>query len=91
MKAFLSLINIQWKDEIENVEVENIITPFIQNDEKAEIEKLTTANGGKPILSQLESIKALGYSNDPKATLKQIQEEEAVAEESRGSISVSAL
>ena len=88
VKAFLSLMNVQWKEEIDNVDVENIITPFIQNDEKNEIEKLTTANGGKPILSQLESIKALGYSNDPEATLKQIQEEEAVAEESKGSINV---
>ncbi len=91
VKAFLSLMNIQWKEEIDNVDVENIITPFIQNDEKNEIEKLTTANGGKPILSQLESIKALGYSNDPEATLKQIQEEEAVAEENKGSINVSAF
>ena len=91
VKAFLSLMNVQWKEEIDNVDVENIITPFIQNDEKNEIEKLTTANGGKPILSQLESIKALGYSNDPEATLKQIQEEEAVAEESKGSINVSAF
>ena len=84
VKAFLSLMNVQWKEEIDNVDVENIITPFIQNDEK-------NANGGKPILSQLESIKALGYSNDPEATLKQIQEEEAVAEESKGSINVSAF
>lgn len=91
VKAFLSLMNIQWKEEIDNVDVENIITPFIQNDEKNEIEKLTTANGGKPILSQLESIKALGYSNDPEATLKQIQEEEAVAQENKGAINVSAL
>lgn len=91
VKAFLSLMNIQWKEEIDNVDVENIITPFIQNDEKNEIEKLTTANGGKPILSQLESIKALGYSNDPEATLKQIQEEEAVAEENKGSLNVSAF
>ena len=91
VKAFLSLMNVQWKEEIDNVDVEIIITPFIQNDEKNEIEKLTTANGGKPILSQLESIKALGYSNDPEATLKQIQEEEAVAEESKGSINVSAF
>lgn len=89
VKAFLSLMNVQWKEELDNVDVENIITPFIQNDEKNEIEKLTTANGGKPILSQLESIKALGYSNDPEATLKQIQEEEAVAEENKGSINVS--
>ena len=91
VKAFLSLMNIQWKEEIDNVDVENIITPFIQNDEKNEIEKLTTANGGKPILSQLESIKALGYSNNPEATLKQIQEEEAVAQENKGAINVSAL
>ena len=36
-------------------------------------------NGGKPIFSQLESIKMAGYSDDPQSSLDQIQKEEAEA------------
>lgn len=60
------------------VEVEHIITPFIQQDEKAAIERIQLANGGKPIMSQLESIKAYGQSTNPDETLKQIREDESM-------------
>lgn len=83
VKAFLSLMNVQWKEEIDNVDVENIITPFIQNDEKSEIEKWVTASGGKAVVSQLEAIKNLGISTDPQETLSQIQKEDAEASKSR--------
>lgn len=75
IKAFLKKLNVSWADEIDNVEVEHVITPYIQNDETATAQRLLSLNGGKPILSQLESIQEAGYSNDPEATLKQIQEE----------------
>ena len=76
VKAFLKSINIKLADEVDNVDVENIITPFIQNDRKGLIDTLTAANGGKAVMSQLDSIRELGESKDPKATLKQIQEED---------------
>ena len=79
IKAFLKQMNKSWESEIDNVEVEHIISPFIQNDEKAEIDKWVTASGGKAIISQLEAIKNLGISTDPEETLKQIQAEEAVS------------
>lgn len=78
IKAFLKEMNKSWVKEIDNVEVEHIISPFIQNDEKAEIDKWITASGGKAIMSQLEAIKNLGLSSNPEETLKQIQSEEAV-------------
>jgi len=78
IKAFLKLMNVQWASEIDNVEVEHIITPFIQQDEKATIERIQAANGGKPIMSQLESIKAYGQSTNPTETLKQIREDESM-------------
>lgn len=77
IKAFLKEMNKSWASEIDNVEIEHVITPFIQNDEKAEIEKWVTASGGKAIMSQLEAIKNLGLSSNPEETLKQIQSEEA--------------
>ena len=70
-------MNVAWASEVDNVEVEHIITPFIQQDEKASIERIMTANGGKPIMSQLEAIKAYGQSTDPERTLGQIREDES--------------
>lgn len=78
IKAFLKIMNKKWESEIDNVLVEHIITPYIQNDELAEINKRMKANGNKPIESQLESIQKYGESSDASATLKQIQEEGAV-------------
>lgn len=72
IKAFLKVMNQQWAGEIDNVEVEHVISPFIQNDEAAEIQKWKNANGGKPVVSQLESIQNLGISNDPTKTLELI-------------------
>ena len=77
IKAFLKEMNTAWKNEVDNVEVEHIITPFIQNDEKAEIDKWMAASGGKPVMSQLEAIINLGLSDDPEATMKQINKEAA--------------
>lgn len=83
IKEFLKFMNTDWKDEIDNVEVEHIITPFIQNDEDSLINRCMKGNGGKAIFSQLESIRMAGYSNDPEETLKQIQEEDKVASQAR--------
>lgn len=78
IKAFLKAMNRRWESEIDNVVVEHTITPYIQNDEMAEITKRMKANGNKPIESQLESIQKYGGSPDATATLKQIQEESSV-------------
>jgi hypothetical protein len=83
IKEFLKLMNAGWKDEIDNIEVEHIITPFIQNDEDALISRIQKGNGGKAIFSQLESIQMAGYSNNPKETLDQIQEEEQASAQAR--------
>lgn len=79
IKTFLKMMNVTWKGEVDNVEVEHVITPFIQNDEKSEIEKWVTASGGKAVVSQLEAIKNLGISTDPQETLSQIQKEDETA------------
>lgn len=76
IKAFLKQMNTAWASEIDNVDVEHVISPFIQNDEAAEIDKWIKANGGKPIVSQLESIQNAGLSADPNQTMEQIQKEE---------------
>lgn len=68
-------MNPSWSKAIDEVDIEHIITPYIQGDELGEIKKRITANGGKPIESQRESIARFGWSDDPEDTLRQIQEE----------------
>ena len=80
IKAFLKKMNTSYDEgKIDDIDVEHIITPFIQNDEKTDIENRQLANGGKAIESQLESIQKYGQSSDPAATLKQIQEEDKLS------------
>ena len=77
IKAFLKSMNTSWEREIDNVEVEHVITPFIQMDEDAMTDRLIKQNGGKAIKSQLQTIREAG-SNNPEATLEQIQKEDAM-------------
>lgn len=77
IKAFLKKMNTEWEKDIDDVGAEHIITPFIQKNEATEISKRITANGGKPIESQRESIQRFGKSSDPDETIKQIHKEEA--------------
>lgn len=83
IKEFLKYMNASWKGEIDNIEIEHIITPFIQQNEDATADRLLKLNGGKPVMSQLESIQQAGYSNDAQATLAQIQQEEAASAQGR--------
>lgn len=75
IKAFLGLLKSDLASELDNVEIEHVITPFIQNDEKAEIQKWTSACGGKPVMSQLSAIKNLGYAPNAEDEYNRIQEE----------------
>jgi len=83
IKAFLKLMNPEWASRMDDIDIQNKITPFIQNDEKSEITNRMSANGGKAIESQLESIQRFGRSRNSQETLAQIQKEEAAAQEKR--------
>lgn len=73
VKAFLKKLNVGFKeDDIDSILIENIITPFIQEDEMQNIEKWSKAGGGTPLVSPLEAIENAGLSEDPQATLAQI-------------------
>ena len=83
IKAFLKKMNVKWESEIDNVDVEHIITPFVQNDEKYEIEKWMKANGDKPLVGHLESIRKAGVSEDPDAAFEEYQNEQNASMEQR--------
>lgn len=79
IKAFLAKMNVKWAKEIENVQVEHVITAFKQDDEKAKVDMYVTANGGKPVISHKDSIELAGLSSDPAQTYKDLQEEQAAS------------
>lgn len=76
IKAFLGYMNVGWKDSITDLEVEHLITPFIQNDKQSKVKELTDATGGKAIKSQRTAIEELGDVDDADAELKRIHDEE---------------
>lgn len=76
IKEFVKAMMPTYIKEIETLEVEQEITPFKINDETETIKNLTTATGGKAIISQLDAIRMLGWSDDPQTELDQIKAEE---------------
>lgn len=77
VKAFVKLImGTDYHADIDALEVENVITPYRITDKKEEVERLMTANGNRPLMSQRESIAAYGYSEDVERTLQEIAEQE---------------
>lgn len=76
IKAFLKImLGEELAADIDALPVENIVTPFTISDEKDTINNLVTANGGKPIMSQRESIEEYGHSSDVDRTLEEITQE----------------
>lgn len=76
IKAFLAKMNTKWANRMEEISIEHVMTPFVQEDETTQIDKWLKANGNKPLVSQKESIKRAGISDDPDATFNEIQGEE---------------
>lgn len=79
VKAFVKAsLPTSYHADIDALPVENVITPFTITDEKDTITYLTTANGGKPLISHRESIEMYGHSTDVDKTLQEIAEDEAL-------------
>lgn len=75
IKAFLGEMNNEWKDELEDIYIEHIITPFVIEDEQEQIDMHMKANGGKPVESQRESIQRIGKSQNVDQTIEEINKE----------------
>lgn len=79
IKAFLKqMLDASYAEAIDSLQFEVVITPYIVSDEKERINNLAIANGNKPMISQKESIRLLGYSDDPEQTMRDIAEETVV-------------
>ena len=86
IRAFLKEMSKEtgWtEDDIDSVGIEHVITPFIQEDEKTEIDKWQTASGGKALISHRDAIKNAGLTDDPEKTYNEILGEEKADAENR--------
>lgn len=79
LKTFMkAALGEGYHEAVDALPVENVITPFTISDESDTIKNLVTANGGKAIMSQRESIEEYGHSSDVDQTMHEIQEESQV-------------
>lgn len=77
VKAFAKImLGDGYAADIDALKVETVITPFTITDEKDTINNLQAANGGKPLMSQRESIELYGHSDDVDKTMQEIAEED---------------
>lgn len=82
LKAYLALMNPDWAEDLSEIGIEHVITPYRINDESGEVDKWVKASGGQPLVSHIEAIQGLGFSSDPGKTLEQIRaDQEAEASE----------
>ncbi len=73
VKAFLkTMVGEEYAADIDALQVEAEITAFTISDDKDTITNLMSANGGKPLMSQRESIEMLGWSGDVDKTMEDI-------------------
>ena len=73
IKAFLKKLNVNFREEdIDAVQIEHTITPFIQEDDMLNIDKWKSAGGDVPLVSPLEAISNAGLSDNPEKTLADI-------------------
>ena len=77
VKAFAKIIDPSLSSAIDSLKVQSKITPFSINSFDDKVTTLTTATGGKAVMSQKEAIQELGHSDDAEATMLQIAKEEA--------------
>jgi SPP1 family phage portal protein len=79
IQAYIAQLNHGLQTACENLVIEPEIVPYMIEDERAKVDLITAANGGKPIVSQKTSIQQLGWANDSDAEYEQILNEDAAA------------
>ena len=78
IKGFIGSMDIALKGAADELEVSPVITPYMPSNEKELVDYLTTAAGGKAIMSRKTAIQLLGQTDDVEGELKQIESEEQV-------------
>lgn len=75
IKAYVAKFNTGLSKDADLLQIEPEITPYMIIDDQAEVTKWTTANGGKPLVSQKLSAKKAGFAKDPDSDFEQMQAE----------------
>jgi len=75
IREFMKIIMPKSAADIDSLGVEILITPYSVNDDKDTIANLTTATGGKAIMSQRQAVKYLGWAEDVDEEMKALQDE----------------
>lgn len=75
VKAFLSVMHPPFASVADNLQVEAEITPYMISNEAEDLQYWLSANGGKPLISQLESMRAMALTSDPARDFERLQEE----------------
>lgn len=76
IKAFLKTQLPEMSQDIDNLDVSVEISPFTINDERDRIDNLQAANGGRPLMSQRESIEYFGVSSNVDKTMAEIHQDD---------------
>lgn len=75
IKAFIGTINKKLNTVAINLDIEAEVQPFVIDDVSGTIDRLISANGGKPLMSQKTSIKLAGLADDVDEEYALLQEE----------------
>lgn len=76
IREFCKVIFPSLSASFDKLQVEMEVTPFTINDQQQQINNLTTATGGKPIMAQATAIKNLGWVDNVDAEMALIRKEE---------------
>ncbi len=76
IKAFIGSFDNSLKATCDIMDIEPEIIPYMIDDDEMKISNLTTATGGKSIISQKTAIRELNYTNNPDKEYEQILKEE---------------
>jgi hypothetical protein len=79
--AFLAFMAPSWKSELPKISCEHVITPFIQDDKKTNIETWRLASGNEPLISRQTALRNSGLVENVEAEMKLIAAEESEARE----------
>ena len=78
VKAFMKvMLPANLHKAIDKIQVNSVITPYSVTDEADTIKNNMMANGGKPLISQFESITRSGITKNPRSTYETILKENA--------------
>ncbi|MDR1632156.1 MAG: phage portal protein [Dysgonamonadaceae bacterium] len=75
----MAQFNTGLKAACESLTIEPEIVPYMIEDEKAKVDLLQAANGGKAVASQKTTVQQLGWVDDYEAEYEQILNEETAS------------